>query len=59
MDKEEYLSRAKNHLFMTGINDNGMKLCTANMVYGIAKIHFLQEKLGVIRPENKAYLSKR
>jgi len=47
MDREEYLSRAKNHLFMTGINDNGMKLCIANMVYGIAKIHFLQEKLGL------------
>ena len=47
MDREEYLNRAKNHLFMTGINDNGMKLCTANMVYGIAKIHFLQEKLGL------------
>ncbi len=47
MDREEYLSRAKNHLFMTGINDNAMKLCAANMVYGIAKIHFLQEKLGL------------
>lgn len=47
MDREEYLSRAKDHLFMTGINDNGMKLCTANMVYGIAKIHYLQEKLGL------------
>jgi hypothetical protein len=47
MDREEYLSRAKDHLFMTGINDNGMKLCAANMVYGIAKIHFLQEKLGL------------
>jgi len=47
MDREEYLSRAKDHLFMTGVNDNGMKLCAANMVYGIAKIHFLQEKLGL------------
>ena len=47
MDREEYLSRAKDHLFMTGINDNGMKLCAANMVYGIAKIHFLQEKFGL------------
>jgi hypothetical protein len=47
MDREEYLSRAKDHLFMTGINDNGMKLCAANIVYGIAKIHFLQEKLGL------------
>ena len=25
MDREEYLSRAKDHLFMTGVNDNGMK----------------------------------
>jgi hypothetical protein len=47
MDREEYLSRAKDHLFMTGVNDNGMKLCAANMVYGIAKIHFLQEKLNL------------
>ena len=47
MDREEYLSRAKDHLFMTGVNDNGMKLCAANMAYGIAKIHFLQEKLGL------------
>lgn len=47
LNKEEYLGRAKDHLFMTGINDNGMKLCAANMVYGIAKIHYLQEKLGL------------
>lgn len=47
MKKEEYLSRAKEHLFMTGINDSATKLCSANMAYGIAKIHFLQEKLGL------------
>ena len=47
MKKEEYLSRAKEHLFMTGINDSATKLCSANMTYGIAKIQFLQEKLGL------------
>jgi len=41
MDREEDLSRAKDHLFITGINDSATKLCFANMAYGIAKIQFL------------------
>lgn len=50
MSKEEIKKRlkvAKEHIFSTGIGDAGSSLCKANMVYGIAKIHYAQEQLGM------------
>jgi hypothetical protein len=44
--KDELLERARQHIFPTGGNDSGSRLCLANMPYGIAKIHWVQEQLG-------------
>lgn len=44
--KEELLERARRHIFPVGANDSGSRLCLANMPYGIAKIHCVQEQLG-------------
>jgi len=44
--KEGLLERARQHIFSTGANDSGSRLCLANMPYGIAKIHYVQEQLG-------------
>lgn len=41
------LKRAKRHIFSTGLGDATSLLCRANMVYGIAKIHYAQEELGI------------
>ena len=46
-ERKERLGRAKKHLFSTGLNDVGASLCKANMVYGIAKLHYMQEQLGM------------
>ena len=46
-DRAERLKRAAAHIFGTGMNDSGTKLCVANMEYGLAKIHYVQERLGV------------
>jgi hypothetical protein len=47
MTKEEMLKRAKQHCFFIGLNDSGAELCRANSVYGIAGIHYIQEKCGI------------
>ncbi|MBN2441886.1 MAG: hypothetical protein JXJ04_11080 [Spirochaetales bacterium] len=47
MDKETLLKQAKKHCFFIGLNDSGSELCKANSVYGIAAMHYIQEKLGV------------
>ncbi len=47
MTPEARLDRARQHIFSTGMNDSGSRLCLANMPYGIAKLHCLQERLGV------------
>jgi hypothetical protein len=47
MTKEERLEKAKNHCFFIGLNDSGSELCKANSIYGIAGIHYIQEKLGI------------
>lgn len=44
---EEKLTRAREHCFMGGVDDSGMRLCAANVPYGIAKIHAVQEQLGL------------
>ena len=41
------LERAKKHIFSTGLGDIGSSLCGANMTYGLAKIHWVQEQLGM------------
>jgi hypothetical protein len=43
---EERLERARQHIFSTGPQDSGARLCLANMPYGLAKIHYAQEHLG-------------
>ena len=46
-NKEELLARAEAHMFSTGLHDGATHLCRANMKYGLAKIHWIQEKLGL------------
>ncbi|MHC4806174.1 MAG: hypothetical protein ACYTBX_07905, partial [Planctomycetota bacterium] len=47
INKEEMLRNAKNHCFFIGLNDSGAELCRANIVYGIAGIHYVQNQLGI------------
>lgn len=47
MDKQELLNQAEAHIFSTGLNDSGGKLCRSNMRYGLAKIHYWQLKSGL------------
>jgi hypothetical protein len=42
----EILSRAKKFIFSTGIDDSACRLTLANVNYGLAKTHLLQEFLG-------------
>jgi hypothetical protein len=49
-DRAERLERAAAHIFATGLGDSGSALCLANMKYGLAKIHCVQERLG-LRPD--------
>ena len=44
---ERSLERAREHCFVDGVGDAGEALCVANQVYGIAKIHYVQDKLGL------------
>ncbi|MFB0535674.1 MAG: hypothetical protein ACETWR_11920, partial [Anaerolineae bacterium] len=46
-EREELLRRAERHIFATGPRDCGQSLCVANMKYGLAKIHYLQQQLGL------------
>jgi hypothetical protein len=46
-NKNDLLSRAESHIFSTGLNDGGTQLCRANMKYGLAKIHWVQEQFGL------------
>ncbi|MHA2425457.1 MAG: hypothetical protein ACXAEF_11765 [Candidatus Thorarchaeota archaeon] len=47
LSKEEILSRARKHIFSTGIDGPAHRLCCENMKYGLAKIHYIQNKLGL------------
>ncbi len=47
MDKQESLRRAEEHIFSTGLDDSGAQLGLANMRYGLAKIHWVQERVGL------------
>ena len=41
------LARAEEHIFSTGLADSGARLALANMRYGLAKVHHVQEELGM------------
>lgn len=41
------LERAREHVFMAGVDDSGARLCEANLPFGLAKIHAAQEALGL------------
>lgn len=44
---EADLERAREHCFMGGVDDSGMRICEANIPFGLAKIHHVQKQLGV------------
>lgn len=46
-NKNDLLERAADHIFSTGLRDGGTQLCRANMKYGLAKIQWVQEQLGL------------
>ena len=41
------VERAREHVFMAGVDDSGARLCEANVPFGLAKIHAVQERLGL------------
>jgi hypothetical protein len=41
------LERAREHVFMAGVDDSGARLCEANLPFGLAKIHAAQDQLGL------------
>ncbi|MEA3344917.1 MAG: hypothetical protein U9Q78_01495 [Chloroflexota bacterium] len=47
MDRKTFLKRAQQHIFSTGLNDSGCRLGLANMKYGLAKIHWVQQEMGL------------
>ncbi len=46
LKKGAVLKRAEDHIFSTGVNDGTSHLCLANMRYGLAKMHYSQERFG-------------
>ncbi|GAG85794.1 unnamed protein product, partial [marine sediment metagenome] len=46
LTKPDLLDRANQFIFSTGLNDGASKLCKANMSYGLAQFHLIQEKYG-------------
>ncbi len=47
LEDKELLTRARQYIFSTGIGDAASRLCRENTVYGLAKIHLVQEKFGL------------
>jgi hypothetical protein len=45
--RAELLQRARKFYFSLGIGDGASSLCQENFCYGLAKIHYAQEKLGM------------
>jgi hypothetical protein len=45
--RAELLERARRRCFFLDVGDAAARLCRANMPYGIAKIHWMQESLGI------------
>ncbi|MFW9900352.1 MAG: hypothetical protein ACFFDY_03580 [Candidatus Thorarchaeota archaeon] len=46
LSRLDLLNRASQFIFSTGLNDGTSKLCQANMKYGLAMLHLIQEKYG-------------
>ncbi|UCD01640.1 MAG: hypothetical protein JSV23_01045 [Promethearchaeota archaeon] len=46
LSKSDLLDRASQFIFSTGLNDGTSKLCKANMKYGLAMFHLIQERYG-------------
>ena len=46
LSKVDLLQRANEFIFSSGLNDGASKLCKANMKYGLAQFHLIQEKYG-------------
>lgn len=44
---KQLLETAKRHIFSTGLGDAASHLCQENMKYGLAKMHYVQEKMGI------------
>lgn len=44
---DDLLLRAKQHVFMAGVDDSGARLCEANACFGVAKIQHVQKRLGL------------
>ena len=47
LSESELIERAKQHIFSLGLNDVASYLCRLNMMFGLAKIHYTQYKLGM------------
>jgi hypothetical protein len=47
LTKTEILKRAEEHFFSLGVGDGASSLCQANFKYGLAKLHYAQESLGL------------
>ena len=47
IERTERLQFAAEHIFAMGIPDAATSLCLANMEYGLAKLHYAQEQLGL------------
>ncbi len=47
LSNKDRLLRAYDHIFSAAINDFGRKLAEVNFGYGLSKIHFVQEALGL------------
>ncbi|MHA1339806.1 MAG: hypothetical protein ACTSRZ_06675 [Promethearchaeota archaeon] len=47
LSKSDLLARAKKHYFSLGIDDGVASLCKWNFIYGLAKLHYAQELLGL------------
>ncbi len=47
LTKQEQLTRSKQYLFSLGVDDGASSLCKWNFQYGLAKIHYAQEELGL------------
>ncbi|MBW2968001.1 hypothetical protein KY362_05950 [Candidatus Woesearchaeota archaeon] len=47
LTKKGLLNRAEKHIFSTGLYDGTSHICLANMKYGLAKMHYVQQKYGL------------
>ena len=47
LTKAELLARTKEFYFSLGVQDGASSLCKANFRYGLAKLHYTQESLGL------------